>query len=407
MTEEQQLINRYIRDLATPTSTAYMLHFLKITKDHASEVMLKDSLRTIQTQTKNEQLRQILNETHINQNSLRNFGRHDSKSEDIVAKAPGDSSAKAKALFSQLKLEDALKLFTKSVHESPEGGKFYRERAELYLLLNNYKKALSLANKGHCDDIFFAAGISEGNFSILSSRMEVFLRIITKNMLDFKNTVISRYEFEVLLVLFSFTLFSSHGLKMKTDLIFQNSTYNHENLKEMAELFSNRKFALFLKKLPDIEKVLEYSMYSSHSSIKFIDAIKENVVINEILPFSYVKLDKIQQDFSIPIEEIREFVIKAIRNKKLNGKLDLVNNVFIGAISNLLNNEIDVYYNRTIVDLQELQLTVWKKQYNKENSLKREQLALTDKQKLEKTYEQIKREDGKPLLTEDTDSIDK
>lgn len=377
MTEQQQLINRYIKGLSLASSTVYMLHFLYETDDPESISMLKDSLNEARSRTKNSQIEKFINEP----NPLRNFGRHDSKTPQVKSNG-SECPIQAQALFSQLKFEDALKLYSISVHEYPDNGKFYKERAELCLLLNNYKKAISLSKKGHCDDIFLAASAADGNLSMISSMFEIFLRNITNNSFVI-NSVISRYEFEIILVIFSFSYYSSRGLKRKTDVIFENSSFNHEKLKEMVDLFSNRQFSLFLEKLPEIEKILNFSMYSSHSSSKFIRAIQENVVINEVMPFSIVKLEDIQNNLEIPMEDIKEFLLKGIKNQQLNGKLNLVDNVFIGAISNLLNFEINSYYNRIIGDLQELQLSIWKKRYNKENKAKKEKLFLNDQKLLQ------------------------
>ena len=189
----------------------------------------------------------------------------------------------------------------------------------------------------------------------------------------------TRYEFEILLILFCFTRLSSRGLKIKSTTIFENSSFSHNNLKEMVDLFVNRNFQQFLTKLPEIIEILNLSIYSSRSCSKFIEAIKENIIINEILPFSFTKLDDIQQKFDIPIEKIKIFIMRAIRSQRLNGKLDLVQNAFIGGISNMLDADIDSFYNRALNDLYDLQFEIWKKRYNSENTPKREELANKDK----------------------------
>ncbi|KAK8841856.1 hypothetical protein M9Y10_026808 [Tritrichomonas musculus] len=382
MSEDQQLISRYTRDLSLSSSAFYMLHFLKITKDDPAIRMLKDSLTQIQKETKSEQLNVLLSKNEFSSNTIKALGRHDPNFDPeskLFNKFTYENTAKM--LLSKLQLEDALKIYTKSVHEIPSNGKYYKERSEIYLLLNNYKKALSLSSKGLLDDIFLASAIADGNFSIIQNRFENFIRIIAKNLFNFKKSVMGRYEYEILLVMVSFARMSSTDLKIKTDIIFENSAYNHNNLKEMVNLFYNRQFPQFLEKIPEIEAILNLSLYSSPSCSKFIDAIKENILINEVSPFSLVYIDNVHTKLNIPILNIKRILIKAIQDKKLNGKLDLKKNVFIGGIADLQDIELEQLYNRSVNALQSLQLAMWIKQYNKKNTPKREQLILSDKLK--------------------------
>ncbi|OHT10464.1 hypothetical protein TRFO_20197 [Tritrichomonas foetus] len=381
MTERQRLITKYIYKLSPATSVRYQLHFLRTERDESARHMLIDSLLQIQKDTNNSELQSVINDVCKNSGASIKFGKHNQKADKIRkikdedgsfprgtnGKGKQDYSQDAHSHFSALELEDALKFYDRAINHfrktSSHVEKFYQNRAECNLCLENYKEALSLAQKGRLFDMAFVSAISIGEMEEAKKYIPPIFRSIIDNNHN-KESVASTFELIHLILIVCFATYTTSETSKISSQLFSAVNFDLQNLKELTDSFCNRKFDQFVSQFSILNTLLDISLYASPSKATILQAIKQNVIINRILPLAKTQIDVLKNELKFDLDEITSLIRISIRNGRLNGKLDLVSKSYVGGIIDTEHEEMKDAFARTMSIRQNFELNLWKEEYN-------------------------------------------
>ncbi|OHS94904.1 hypothetical protein TRFO_10854 [Tritrichomonas foetus] len=385
MTERQRLITKYISKLSKATATRYNLHFLsQPNNDESARHMLLDNLEIIRKDTGNAELGNVIDDVSSRKTKSITFGhqsktKSQSKSKFSESHADRDpftqgvkknSEQRAITLFNSLFLEDSLNAFEKAKKDLDIRNKYYEQRAEINLVLGRYREAIALASKCRLYDMAFVAAIAAGELDYAQMLVACNLRAIESQKPD-KDVVATTFEMIHLLLFICFAKSTSKETEAIARQIFNNTNYELTFLKEMTELFINRQFYEFIQKLGELKDIFDLSIYTSPSSLHLISAIKANIVANEVEPYASLSFDELNNKLGLSNDEIASILRTLIREGRVNGKIDLINNVYIGGVADLQGRQMDDLINRTVLVRQNFQLNLWKQEYNQINTSKK------------------------------------
>lgn len=260
MSESQRLISRYVMRLYPAVATYYRLHFLRTEKDDSAIHMLKEALTTTYQETSNPILKELLEEIPKDPkyNKVK-FGQHfakkkkktiptdyDDEDDDAEiptsrSQAPADDTQRANQLLHTLNLEDSLQIFEKirlsNKHSmSRADNKFYRERIEINLVLENYREALLIAQKAansssRADNSYhimaFVSAIASGEFFTAKKYFDPVITEIKTNPQD-GQSVASIYELIHLVIFVSFATCSAKETLEISKAIFDSNNHNYD-----------------------------------------------------------------------------------------------------------------------------------------------------------------------------------
>lgn len=381
MTERQRLITKYTQRLYMATNARYQLHFLRNETDESAKSMILDTLNKMIKDTNNETLQAALSNVLKNSKADIKFGQHTKNKQKIPkdmqdghrmgGSKDKDYKQTGSYQYLSLYLEDALKSFSKYIEEcrSKTGtvsyaDKMYKERTEINLVFGNYAEALSLSQKGNLPDMAFVAAIAKGDFETAKQYIEPNLQTVVRNIQE-KQLIASTFE---MIHLISFVLFAtstSTETQRITDQLYSSTNYELNELRAWRDAFCQRNFAAVLKNLSAMKKVFELSIYTSPVIQELSNAIIQNVIVLTLFPLARAQISTLCNDLGLSAPDIISFIQKSIRQRKLNGKLDLTSNTYNSNI--IVDNEYYKtrdYFNQITDIRQKFQLNLWVKEYN-------------------------------------------
>lgn len=398
MSDSQRLISRYVMRLYPAVATYYRLHFLRTEKDDSAIHMLKEALATTYQETSNPILKELLEEIPKDPkyNKVK-FGQHftkkkkksinadyDDEDDDVEtptsrSQLPADDTQRANQLLHTLSLEDALQIFEKIRLSNKRSmaradNKFYRERIEINLVLENYREALLIAqkavNSSRADNSYnvmaFVSAIASGEFYTAKEYFKPVITEIKTNPQD-GQSVASIYELIHLVIFVCFATCSAKETLEKSKDIFDSNNHNYDiqELKLTSKLFYESKFSDFLKYLHYLENSFHISIYTFPVKEKFIEAIIQNVTVLYLYPLARASFQSISDALGLSNEQIIFYVKKSIREGKLDGKLDLVSMQYVASVVydnshremvQILNDSISIRHN--------FETNIWTHEYN-------------------------------------------
>lgn len=362
MSQQQQTISKFTTRLSIPTSAYYQLHILLHEKDEPSRDMLTIALERIIEQSGNESLRKALNNAKNGSGDI-SFGKSEKNKQNRTLNASD--------LYQSLYLEDALKAFSKSIAEIRQRSgyvnptaKMYWERTEINLILGNYAEALSLAQKGKISDMAFVAAISNGDFEIAKDYLEANIQNVISGQQS-RNTIVTKYELIHLIVFVLFATSSTTETKRLTDKMFAKTDFTVSELKGWINDFCQRDFTKFLKNLPAMKKIFNFSIYTCPVVEQLTNAIIQNTVLLYLYPLARAPINSLCADLSISTPNAVNFIQNSIRNGKLKGKLDLTTNTYNGTIIiNNDNDEMKQNFNQLLLIRKNFDINLWIREYN-------------------------------------------
>ena len=376
MTDRQRLITKFVSGLSDPVSLRYNLHFLYKEKDEPSRHMLMSRLAEFDDPSRKD-IHSAINNAKNGSGSIL-FGTSTLKGdlekyEKSGFRKTNDISDKKMNIEKALKarsnycFKDAIKYY--KLAKTPEN-KFFYERAYSYLIIGNYAEALSLATKGMLFVMQFVMAMGCGEFDIAKSLIRIMLDEISKSPVradEIKDqpVIITNFELAHLIMYCCFATETSKG----TQSVFKSLKEKVIGLLELtilsdiSELFINRNFSVFLSKLDALKRFIKNSIYTKPSSKALISRIEQNVIANEIEPYGKISFATIGENLGIPVEKVSYNILKVVRSGS-NGKVDLVNNVYIGGAVNQEERNLENMLNRSILIRQNFQLNLWKAEYN-------------------------------------------
>lgn len=378
MSVRQRLITRYITRLFPEIITPYRLHLLRIEKDDSAIHMLKEALETTYKETQNYVLGELIREIpkDPNYNKLK-FGQHYSKkkkeSKQMIDEEamPGrnqlanDDIQRANQLFHQLEFEDSLILFEKVIKNGRSGvDKFFQKRILCNLALENYREALLISQKAKFHDMAFVSAIASGEFEIAKQYIDKIIKDVIRNSQE-GSVVASSFEMIHLVTFVLFATSTSKETYQMTDELFRSTNWGIEELRSITKSFCDRDFKGFIEQMQYLDETFDNSIYTSHSKAKLVEAIIQNALVLFLYPLSKASFIFINDFFKISDKDIIYYVKKSIREGKLNGKLDLVSNMYI-ASTKYDNNQKDLtqIYNDTLSIRHDFEINLWVHEYN-------------------------------------------
>ena len=380
MSDRQRLITKYLNRLSRPVATAYYLFFLESETDAGALHMINDALMHTVEQTHNQGLTAAVhNKKKINWVSYVN---------EQLEMLSVDREQVPHMLLSSLLLEQALERFTKlkrrekrnyrrSATEKwpsgvPQSILAYRQRAEINLVMENYQEAFELARKGNLKDILFVAAICSKNLEVALDLVPSMLRLVEIRPDQVSVTVVSAYETLHLIMVVSMAVQTCTEVQEMLKKVNGVSTYEINELVELASAFGERRFADFSRMLPTLEHLMNLSMYTSNISDWLVHRTKLNILRSVAAIYSRVTIGELSEMTALPGDEVTELLYENILEQRLTGKLDLVQGCFIGTEDSTQITQMQSMMNEAIALDEALRRASWRQEYVRATGTRKE-----------------------------------
>lgn len=272
--------------------------------------------------------------------------------------------------YNLLELEDALRAFQNLGKDQKD--EYLHQRAEINLLIGRSAEALSLAEKGlrlyqssaAWYDLAFCAAISNKEYDIAAKYIHGMVAMFDSDA-PFKNSVVSAWDALHLIFIVCFTTMTCEDTRKFVDLIPTKTSYEIGEFLEIANLFASRNFVEFLSHMEIIKNVLDMSIYTCNIVEDAMKRIVENIMSNIVRPYSKISFEVIARNMPgvMPSEMIPVLLRKLIRRGDVKGKIDLIDNVFIGTSESEQSRELEELFMKTLVIKQSFEQALWREDY--------------------------------------------
>jgi hypothetical protein len=128
-------------------------------------------------------------------------------------------------------------------------------------------------------------------------------------------------------------------------------------------VFVHRDFAGFTVVLPLIEAGFRDSVVASGVSGLLLEAIRMNLVVNMVRPCAGIRFRVIESELELARSQIVGILRASIREGKLEGKLDLVEDQFVATDEGVELREMLDLFNRTMIVKESFTLSEWGAQF--------------------------------------------
>jgi hypothetical protein len=285
-----------------------------------------------------------------------------------------DYIQRALSCYRSLRLEEALKYFERAKREqrtsrTSQAEAFYKQRAEINLVLGGRQcslEALSLAQKGGLNELAFLASIATGNFETAVQYIPDMMTLALQPRNDRQGSAVSQYELCHLIIFMAFSGMKCADTNRIADRILEVRTHNLTHLTPYTSTFCARKFANLIGKEKDLMKMFELSIYTGPVAQQLMEAIRLNVVANYVQPFARIALKTIATDCGMTQDRILAYVIRGIRHGKINGKVDLVDNVFLGSGDGVEERKLRGLFESIVVIREKFNNSLWRAGYKQQ-----------------------------------------
>ncbi|KAH0791292.1 hypothetical protein GPJ56_004760 [Histomonas meleagridis] len=351
----------------------YSFHFLDTQHDEAAQVMLRESLSNLSTQCSNEAIKKAISATILTKSRVPFGKRAKTVDQSLKSNEPREAVKKTKldelrTSFLSLYVEDALKFYKEYREENRKNqdkiDKCYRIRATCHLALGNYTQALSLAQKGNIFDIAFISSIVEQQYDVAEKMIPLAIRTIN-SVTKVPDSSVSMYELIILTTVVVLATSTTGKAENQLANLFTATNYEFPLLVKLRDAFIDRKFKDFLRLLKQLRPILEVSLYTAHVVKPIINAIKLNAIFNCVQVFAEITFNEIFDQTGVKQSKILGFLLTLIRSGKLNGKIDMVQQKFIGGICDLQYKENVNFLDRVTTVKDNYLLNQFIQEYNK------------------------------------------
>jgi hypothetical protein len=371
MSDRQRLITKYVANLTVPMATKYYFHFLHNESDgmSPSRHMVIEALNRIVEETHNPVLQTVIK-------SIPQAGEPGLPPTSVASWAGGkapkqteaDRGPPAPLLYSTLYISESLTAYERMKSRGPgflPAGwataipyPFYRQRGEIALVLGNYPEALSLGRKAGDRELFFASAVSLGEFDLASTKCtDLLAEALTERP---KNTsLISSFELAHLIIYVGFATMTCDMVGRLADQLFDRSKFELGELFDITGIFVRREFHDFINALPVLEAHFMDSLFVGPVHESLITAIKMNVLVNLVKPHARIRFEAIQHELTLERKDVVEILRKKIREGKVRGKLDLVENEFLGGDEGMEGREMRELFERAMIVKESFAVSQW------------------------------------------------
>lgn len=331
MTSKQQIIARYTDGLSNVMAVNYYLYYLSTGSDEISNIMIMDSLTRISKMTGNPRIIKKGNKA-MNGIISTKFGtlKDDDKKEKLFSSPSYD---KINASFSKLYIKDALEMYNVLKGRKSNYDKIYQIRSLCNIGLLKRGEALELALKSENKFLIFVTALGDCNLEIAKSHIQFIIDSIENKT---KNDLMSLYETIISIAVVAFAKLTTVETESIIPKIISKEfqSYDFPLIEEMFKYFKNHNFVAFVKKLPELEKILKDSFLTGRNASRIIENIKANVIVNFFMVYTNFPLKDFEKAIGLPYHEAYNLLLQKIKDFTILGKIDDINQTFIGGNQN-------------------------------------------------------------------------
>jgi hypothetical protein len=332
MEDELTIMSALLRGVKYPVSWRYTVHLICNVESESVKNALKDRLLQRISRHRNARLARFVDTVcfpnysgpavfrdKVEEDQLR------TRLTDALAERKHDLAATARAQTENFYFWNAIQTYQESHRLFPDFP-FYTERSELHSVLDEWHRALVLAQKSGSIEHVSVLSFAFGNLLPAFQNREFLLGLIQQD----REGIIGKYELGLVLLLslLSEISISEVHSDLLSHLIVQLERLHLENGANALRAFARCNFAEVLSFVRDFG-ILEFlSLYLCFAC----DTVKRNVRVNCIsqfvAPFATISLDSIAEALGISDEQTIELLSDAIERQKVIGRIDLIARTF-------------------------------------------------------------------------------
>ena len=194
-------------------------------------------------------------------------------------------------------------------------------------------EALELALKSENKFLIFVTALGDCNLEIAKSHIQFIIDSIENKT---KNDLMSLYETIISIAVVAFAKLTTVETESIIPKIISKEfqSYDFPLIEEMFKYFKNHNFVAFVKKLPELEKILKDSFLTGRNASRIIENIKANVIVNFFMVYTNFPLKDFEKAIGLPYHEAYNLLLQKIKDFTILGKIDDINQTFIGGNQN-------------------------------------------------------------------------
>lgn len=371
---EQQIVNNLLNGVKFPVSWRYKMHLLVNVQNEETRNSFKPSmLAKLQNCESNDAINfldRVLDNDYDGPAVYRNQAEemqieNRSMQREIAIlsnaiKSP-DFSVNASAQTNKLLFWNAIQSYKRekrlnSTKDHPK--KFYVERSQLHIVLDEWHVARVLAKKAKDIELMAVLNYSFGSFDTVCSFFEKILLLIESHELS----IVSSFE---MLHIITISLLCRYSFTEEDYLLMQLmrmlNDRNYVELSDALQSFMNGDYVNALSFIDSIEPIAQLSIYMCYSFEDAKKNIKMNAIIHNLFPYSVISLDRISIDVGLDQNETEQLLEEMIDKNRICAKIDYVSNQFIRGNKELQNYQKinDALERSTIIRLK-AQEGIWR-----------------------------------------------
>ena len=341
---ESFFAKEFLDDLSHPMFWKYRMYVLNKSKEEITKTQVFTSLKEYLTSIGNfsqtsflEKVKQkdytgpiiyrnLKEEQQLEQKSLNRETAIYKRQEKEI-----DYSVTASAQVRQLKFWNALQNYKRDIRirsSQSKCDKYYEQRAQLHLVLDEYRKAYCLAKKAEAYELMVVLSFVHSEFrNVINLFEDVVMQIENTPV-----TVVTRFE---LFLMIGFSFLAKWNFYEDDNEIFNEfMTYieedkKYENLKQSLIKFKERKFVECLNSFNEIGKFSYLSVYMNISWNDLISEIHKNIVAHCVMPYYSLTFQEISQQTSLSRLDLPLILSEAIGDGLISGRVDICDKTFI------------------------------------------------------------------------------
>ena len=340
---ESSFTKELIEDLSHPMLWKYRMHVLNKAREDSTKLQIFASLKDYLISIGNfsmtpflEKVRQrdytgpliyrnTQEELQLEQKSLNRETAIYKRQEKEV-----DYSVTASAQIRQLKFWNALQNYKRDIRLRSSQStidKYYEQRAILHLILDEYRKAYSLAKKADAYELMVVISFIQSDFRNV-------LKLFEHVVMQIENTpitIVSRFELFLMIglsFLAKWNFYEDNNEIFDEYMTYIEGDKKYDLLVQTLKQFRKKQFVDSLKSFKEISNFSYLSLYMSISWSDLVAEINKNTAAHCVLPYSSISFDEIHQQTGLSKLEMPLILSEAIADGIISGRIDVCAKIF-------------------------------------------------------------------------------